>query len=174
MNGYTKTSLKITLGLCLLGGALAAYGATDNPAQAAARAALMQKLSRPDAWAPQPLTPVTDPLPAAAPAPVEKSAALAAPIVLAKSVTARSASEPVLVAAIPAAMPAVPAPGQGVVASSVMASAAPVAAASTTLSVRFVSSLIGAFLALSLLIVSILLLKLRQLKLRLRELDYRA
>jgi hypothetical protein len=47
--------IRITLGLCVvLGASFNSVRAADNPAQAAARAALEQKLSQSDAWEPQP------------------------------------------------------------------------------------------------------------------------
>jgi hypothetical protein len=51
---------RITLGLCVvLGAGSISVRAADNPAQAAARAALEYKMSQPDAWNPQSLTTIT-------------------------------------------------------------------------------------------------------------------
>jgi len=60
LNNFMKT--RIILGLCVVVGVgCLSVQAADNPAQAAARMALEQKLSRPDAWEPQPLTSATAP-----------------------------------------------------------------------------------------------------------------
>src|SRR5690349_17113866 len=54
-------NIRVSLGLYIVVAAsLVSVRAADNPAQAAARAVLEQKLSQPDAWVPQPLTPVTN------------------------------------------------------------------------------------------------------------------
>jgi hypothetical protein len=65
----------IVLGLCiLLGAGFISARAADNPAQAAARAALLQKLNEPD----RPQTPVS-PAPALTPKPVSAPAPSMAP-----------------------------------------------------------------------------------------------
>ena len=66
---------RIVLGLCiLLGAGFISARAADNPAQAAARAALLQKLNEPD----RPQTPVS-PAPALIPKPVPATAPSIAP-----------------------------------------------------------------------------------------------
>ena len=104
LNHFMKT--RFTLGLCVVlgAGSMAVRGA-DNPAQAAARAALEQKLSRPDAWEPQPLTSATAPAtPAVAMAepPVKFTAKVTGPVSwkTATSPTAPASATP-MVAAVP-------------------------------------------------------------------------
>ncbi|MFZ0828913.1 MAG: hypothetical protein WAO02_15965 [Verrucomicrobiia bacterium] len=92
--------IRVYLGLCvILGASCISVRASDNPAQAAARVALEQKLSQSDAWDPQPLTPaVTTPSVAVVEPPV-KSAANATGTVSGKVVVPASTTP--LVAATP-------------------------------------------------------------------------
>jgi pyruvate dehydrogenase E2 component (dihydrolipoamide acetyltransferase) len=145
--------IRITFGLCaVLGVGFLPVHAADNPAQAAARAALEQKLSRTDAWEPQPLTVFTN-LPSIAVAEPASKVAGVAGLVSAQAAAPQAAPAPITPAV--AAAPAAPA----VTASALVA---PV-----------MSPLVVSFLILSLLVVSGLLLKVRQLKLKLRQFDSR-
>jgi hypothetical protein len=95
--------IRIFLGLCVvLGAGCISVRAADNPAQAAARVALEQKLSQPDAWEPQPLTPATTPSVAVVKQPV-KSAANVTGTVSKKAVTPQTAQAPTTPMAAPAA-----------------------------------------------------------------------
>jgi len=99
--------IRIVLGLFIvLGASCASVRAADNPAQAAARVILEQKLSQPDAWEPQPLTPAaTAPSVAAARQPV-KAATNVTGTVFEKAVTPQTAQAPTTPVAAPAAAPA--------------------------------------------------------------------
>jgi hypothetical protein len=102
-------NIRIFLGLCVvLGAGFISVRAADNPAQAAARVALEQKLSQPDAWEPQPLTAAPTPSVAVVQQP-GKSAANVTGTVAEKAVTpqtdlAPTTPVPALVAVVPAAV----------------------------------------------------------------------
>jgi hypothetical protein len=101
MDNFMK--IRIFLGLCVvLGVSPVSAQASDNPAQAAARAALEQKLSQPDAWEPQPLTPMTTPSVIVVQQPVKSAASTTANIAAhtAASTTARTAVSPVASATV--------------------------------------------------------------------------
>ena len=106
--------IRIVLGLFIvLGASCASVRAADNPAQAAARVILEQKLSQPDAWDPQPLTPVaTTPSVAVARQPV-KAAGNVTGTVFEKAMTPQTVQAPTT----PVAAPAAPAAVASVVAS---------------------------------------------------------
>jgi hypothetical protein len=177
LNHFMK--IKIALGLCIvLGAGFSSFGVADNPAQAAARAALEQKLQQPNAWEPQPLTEMTSLPSVAMVEPSGKSVAGVARTASAKAVTPQTvpATTPRVAAPVPAA-PVVMASAS--VAPAVVASAtfAPTASepvmTAPTRTVSVMSLLMLSFLVASLFAVMVLLLKLRQLKLKLRESDSR-
>ena len=166
--------MKIRIALCVvLGASFISFGAPDNPAQAAARAALEQKLKQPDAWEPQPLTEVAN-LPSIAMAkPSVKPVASVAGIVSAKMTAPPNVPAPT-------ARVAAPAPAAAVVTASAAVAPATVAPAVTVPAmtapagtVPVTSLLILSFLIASLLTVMVLLLKLWQVKLKLRQVDSR-
>jgi hypothetical protein len=168
-------NIRILLALFVaLGAGFMPVRAGDNPAQAAARAALEQKLSQPDAWEPQSLKPLTTPSVTVVEQPVksatnmtgavaEKSATpQTAPVVTAPA-PAPAAEAPVAVAAAAVVAPTVASP-----ASVSPVSATPVAFAQSPApagSFPILSVLLLSLLLLSLLLISLLLLKLRQVKL---------
>ncbi len=95
---------RIFLGLCIvLGAGCLAVRAADTPAQAAARVALEQKLSRSDAWEPQPLTAVITPAMGVVGQPV-KSTATATGTVSGKAVISQSTLASTAPKAAPAAV----------------------------------------------------------------------
>lgn len=173
--------IKFALGLCAaLGASFIGARAADNPAQAAARAALEEKLSQPDAWEPKPATfvtntpskavvepagnsatNVTEAVPEKAEAP-QTSAAVTTPV------TAPVAEAPATaapVAAAPAAeVPKAVAPAIAVPTAATPTVAAP-AAAAPAVPFPILSALLLSLLLVSLVIMSLLLLKLRQVKL---------
>ncbi|MGA2279816.1 MAG: hypothetical protein ABSG80_05890 [Verrucomicrobiota bacterium] len=162
LNNFVKNRISLSFSLSLgvvLGAAFISVRAADNPAQAAARVALEQKMYELDHRQSPPPIPVT---PSAAV--MAQSAASATRTVSAKTVTPQTTAPPTT----PAAAPAPVAPADVAPAVAVSAAVAP------AMSPRIVSPLIVSFFIASLLIVSFLLLKLRQLKLKLREMDYRA
>jgi hypothetical protein len=178
--------LKIEIALCVvLGASFLSFGAPDNPAQAAARAALEQILKQPDAREPQPIT-VAAPLAPVAPAqPSAKPVASVAGTVSAKVIVTAPPTVPV-----PTTRVAEPVPAASAVTASVAVAPAAVestrVAPTTTVptvtvsamtvparSVPVMSLLLLSFLIASLFAVMFLLLKLRQMRLKLRQLDSR-
>jgi hypothetical protein len=183
--------IRITLGLCVvLGASFNSVRAADNPAQAAARAALEQKLSQSDAWEPQSLTTATNTPSKAVVEQPGKAATKETGTVSEKAVTPQTApvaTTPVVAptAVVPAAVvpaaeapaaeapaaeaPAAEAPAAVAPAAVAPAAVAPVAVApvavAPTMSFPMLSFLLLSLLLLSLLILSLLLLKLRQVKL---------
>jgi hypothetical protein len=148
--------IRITLGLCVvLGASFNSVRAADNPAQAAARAALEQKLSQSDAWEPQSLTTATNTPSKAVVEQPGKAATKETGTVSEKAVTPQTA---------PVATTPVVAPTAVVPAAEAPAAVAPVAVA-PTMSFPMLSFLLLSLLLISLLILSLLLLKLRQVKL---------
>jgi hypothetical protein len=182
LNHFMRT--KIALSLCIiLGAGFSAFGGADNPAQAAARKALEQKLQQPNAWEPQPLTEAAS-LPSVAMAePAGKSAAGVARTAAVRT----TAPQTVPVSKARAASPIPAAPAVAASATVEPAAVAPDVVAPTTIAsdlaasatvapavkARVASTLMVSFFVASLLVVMVLLLKLRQMKLKLRELDSR-
>jgi hypothetical protein len=159
MDNFMK--IRIALGLCVvLGVSFISVRAADTPAQAAARAALEQKLSQPNAWEPQPLTTATNTPSKAVVEQPGKSATNVTAAVPEKAVTPQTAP----VATTPVAAPVAVAPAAVSPAAVAPAAVAP-AAATPTMSFPILSFLLLSLLLLSLLIISLLLLKLRQVKL---------
>ena len=148
--------IRITLGLCVvLGASFNSVRAADNPAQAAARAALEQKLSQSDAWEPQSLTTATN---------TPSKAVVEQPGKAATNITGTVSEKAVTPQTAPVATTPVVAPTAVVPAAEAPAAVAPVAVA-PTMSFPMLSFLLLSLLLLSLLILSLLLLKLRQVKL---------
>ena len=153
--------IRITLGLCVvLGASFNSVRAADNPAQAAARAALEQKLSQSDAWEPQSLTTATN---------TPSKAVVEQPGKAATNITGTVSEKAVTPQTAPVATTPVVAPTAVVPAAEAPAAVAPVAVApvavAPTMSFPMLSFLLLSLLLLSLLILSLLLLKLRQVKL---------
>lgn len=163
---------KIILGLCLvLGMGSVPVFAFDNPAQAAARAALIQKLNQPDESQARSLPVTNTPAAALVEQPAQSTPSVMEAIVDRTMIpqTASAAATPVTAPATAAAAPAT-AP---VVSSPVVAPAAvrPVAVAPATAApvvspVMLLFVLIG-LLLIALVVMLVLLLKLRALKLML-------
>ena len=105
---FNAMKIRIILGLSVvLGAGSISVRAADNPAQAAARVVLEQKLSQPDAWDPQPLTPAAITLSRAAVEQPVKSAANATGTVSEKGGIPQTAPAPTApMAAAPAAVAA--------------------------------------------------------------------
>jgi hypothetical protein len=97
-------NIRISLGLCVVLGVICpSVRAADNPAQAAARVILEQKLSQPDAWEPQPLTPALTTTSAASVQRPVKSVANVARTIYRKAVASRPTQAPTTPLAAPAA-----------------------------------------------------------------------
>ena len=161
--------IRIALTLCIiLGTNLTSFGATDNPAQAAARAALEKRLYPMTDLQPQP-SPATNPpagisapssgksITATTPAAPEKTPAVApAPVPAIPPITTPAVSRPAVVSPV-AVVPAAVVPAA-------IVPAAPAAAEHSSSPFVVLSFVLMTLLFLSLLIVSFLLLKLRALK----------
>ncbi|MGA2241034.1 MAG: hypothetical protein ABSH11_03225 [Verrucomicrobiota bacterium] len=152
--------IRIALGLCVvLGAGSISLRAADNPAQAAARAALVQKLNQPDGPQTQSLPATNTPSEAVVEQP-GKSSGSVTETVSEKAVTPQTA--PVATAPVAAPAAVAPVPVAPVVVSPV--AVAPAAAAPAMSPVILLLVLI-ALLLIALVVMLILLLKLRALKL---------
>ena len=152
--------IRVALGLCVvLGAGFISVRAADTPAQAAARAALIQKLNQPDD-SPTQLLPATNTLSKAVVEQPAKSATTVTETVPEKAVTPQTA---------PVAAPPVVAPAAVIPAAVAPAVIAPTAvspeAVAPTRSFLIMALLILSPLLASLVIMSVLLFKLRALKL---------
>ena len=171
---------KIFLGLCVvLGAGFISVSAADNPAQAACRAVLDQKLKQPNAWEPQPLTEETSLPSVAMVASSVKPVASIARTDSVKAAAPQTASAPITRAVAPVVTVTAPAstiPAATPVPIAPRATAPSMAASAVTMPSVTTSVpllLIVSFLVASFFVVMVLLLKLRQMKLKLREIDPR-